>query len=63
MTPGEASPDRPLNMCVPAPSWPTPLISASLESEQMALWPGSASSYTIIIGHERMMGLAQTLEG
>lgn len=59
----EASPDRPPNMCVPAPSWPTPLISASIESEQMALWPGSPSPYTVIIGHERMIRLAQTPEG
>ncbi len=59
----EACPDQPPNMCVPVPSWPTPLISASIESEQMALWPGSPSPYTIIIGQERMMRLAQTLEG
>lgn len=54
----EVSPDWPPDMC---PS--TPLISASIESEQMALWPRSPSPYTIIIGQERMMRLAQTPEG
>lgn len=52
----EVSPDWPPDMC---PS--TPLISASIESEQMARWPSTA--YTTVIGQERMMRLAQTPEG
>lgn len=37
---GGLSPDWPPDTCVSAHSWPPPIISASIQREQMAAWPG-----------------------